>query len=110
MDVFQRLFPLATVTPADFKGLRLLTEAAGKRFHRGVVLYRRLLLEQIERLRRGEDPLAVVRDPEKNRLIELPQERNKYHRGKAFLAESLEMGHVRYSPLKDLIPTLLGQG
>ena len=40
MDVFQRLFPLATVTPGDFKGLRLLTEAAGKRFHRGVVLYR----------------------------------------------------------------------
>jgi predicted AAA+ superfamily ATPase len=29
----------ATATAADFKGLRLLTEAAGKRFHRGLVLY-----------------------------------------------------------------------
>jgi predicted AAA+ superfamily ATPase len=29
----------ATVTATDFKGLRLLQEAAGKRFHRGIVLY-----------------------------------------------------------------------
>jgi hypothetical protein len=29
----------ATVGSADFKGLRLLAEAAGRRFHRGVVLY-----------------------------------------------------------------------
>jgi hypothetical protein len=29
----------ATVTGADFKGLRALAEAAGRRFHRGIVLY-----------------------------------------------------------------------
>jgi predicted AAA+ superfamily ATPase len=29
----------ATVGAADFKGLRLLAEAAGRRFHRGIVLY-----------------------------------------------------------------------
>lgn len=29
----------ATVTPADFRGLRKLQSAAGKRFARGVVLY-----------------------------------------------------------------------
>ncbi|HYM62002.1 MAG TPA: ATP-binding protein [Thermoanaerobaculia bacterium] len=29
----------ATVTGADFKGLRTLSEAAGRKFHRGVVLY-----------------------------------------------------------------------
>ena len=29
----------ATVTPADFKGLRLLSEALGKTFHRGVCFY-----------------------------------------------------------------------
>lgn len=29
----------ATVTGADFKGLRALAEAAGRRFHRGLVLY-----------------------------------------------------------------------
>ena len=31
---------------------------------RGVVLLRRVLLENIDRVRRGEDPLGVVRDPE----------------------------------------------
>ena len=29
----------ATVTGADFKGLRALGEAAGRRFHRGIMLY-----------------------------------------------------------------------
>jgi 5,5'-dehydrodivanillate O-demethylase len=40
---------------------------------RGVVLYRRMLAEQIERVERGEEPtVAVVRDPAKNRIIEFP--------------------------------------
>ena len=29
----------ATLDSADFKGLRIFAEAAGKRFHRGVLLY-----------------------------------------------------------------------
>ena len=38
---------------------------------RGIVMYRRMLDEQIARVERGEDPnVAVVRDPEKNQLIE----------------------------------------
>jgi 5,5'-dehydrodivanillate O-demethylase len=32
----------------------------------GVILYRNLLLEQITRVERGEDPLAVIRDAAKN--------------------------------------------
>ncbi len=44
---------------------------------RGVALYRRTLLEQIERVERGEDPLGVVRDPAKNSpWITLPIERH----------------------------------
>jgi len=40
---------------------------------RGIVLFRKMLLEQIDRLERGEDPtVAVVRDPEKNRIIDFP--------------------------------------
>jgi 5,5'-dehydrodivanillate O-demethylase len=31
---------------------------------RGVVLLRRVLKEQIERVQRGEDPLGVIRDPD----------------------------------------------
>jgi hypothetical protein len=42
-----------------------------------VVLYRRALLEQLDRIARGEDPLGVVRDPAKNTpFIELPMEKH----------------------------------
>jgi len=39
---------------------------------RGIVLYRQMLREQIEVVQRGGEPMALVRDPEKNRIIELP--------------------------------------
>jgi 5,5'-dehydrodivanillate O-demethylase oxygenase subunit len=43
----------------------------------GVVLYRKTLLAQIERMERGEDPLGVVRDRAKNEpWIELPIEKH----------------------------------
>ena len=74
---------------------------------RGIALYRRMLLDQIARVEGGADPLGVIRDPEENRIIELPQERNKYRGGAAFLAESVELGHARYSPIKDRIRALL---
>jgi 5,5'-dehydrodivanillate O-demethylase len=75
---------------------------------RGIALYRRLLLEQIDEVRAGRDPLGVCRDPARNQVIEIPQERDKFRSGAAFLAETLEMSHVRYSPLKELIRELLG--
>jgi len=74
----------------------------------GVVLFRRLLFEQIERVRAGEDPLGVVRVYEENEIIELPQEREKYGQGDAFLAESVAMSHVRYRPIRRQILELLG--
>jgi 5,5'-dehydrodivanillate O-demethylase len=76
----------------------------------GVALLRRTLFEQIAAVQRGEDPLGVIRDPAENRIIELPQEREKYRDGSAFLAESVELSHVRYSPLRDEIAALLGAG
>jgi 5,5'-dehydrodivanillate O-demethylase oxygenase subunit len=74
----------------------------------GIALLRRLLFEQVERVQAGLDPLGVVRNPDENRIIELPQERNKYGRGSSFLAESLTMGHARYSPLMGETLELLG--
>ncbi len=42
---------------------------------KGVVMYRRVLLEQIERIERGEEPMGVVRDPAENTpFIPLPVE------------------------------------
>ncbi len=74
---------------------------------RGVVLLRRMLFEQIERVRDGLDPLGVVRDAGENEIIELPQEREKFGDGTAFLAESMEMGHARFSPIKDQVLALV---
>ncbi|HET6465611.1 MAG TPA: Rieske 2Fe-2S domain-containing protein [Nitrospiria bacterium] len=72
----------------------------------GVVLLRRLLLEQIGKVRAGEDPMGVIRDPAENRIIELPQETNKYQDGASFRSEYIEMGHSRYSPIKDRVMAL----
>jgi len=33
---------------------------------KGVIMFRNLLLEQIEKVERGEDPMGVIRDPAKN--------------------------------------------
>lgn len=73
----------------------------------GVALLRRLLFEQLDRVRQNQDPLGVIRDPQENQIIDLPQETNKYGDGTKFLAESLAMGHARYSPIRDAICELL---
>jgi 5,5'-dehydrodivanillate O-demethylase oxygenase subunit len=42
---------------------------------KGIILYRKLLNEQIDKVERGEDPMAVVRDPVKNSpMIRVPRE------------------------------------
>lgn len=73
----------------------------------GIALFRRLLFEQAEHVAHGEDPLGVIRDPARNQVVELPQEREKYRAGGSFLRESIEMGHARYSPLKEQIIEML---
>jgi 5,5'-dehydrodivanillate O-demethylase len=74
----------------------------------GIVELRKLLSEQMELIATGEDPIGLVRDPARNLCIRLPQEREKYGSGKEFLAESITMGHARYSPLLPEILNLLG--
>lgn len=74
---------------------------------RGIALYRRMLLEQLAVVAAGGDPLGVVRDPAANERIELPQERDKYGRGGAFLREAIAMSHVRHSPIRDRIVEVL---
>lgn len=73
---------------------------------KGIVLYRKLLLEQALRVARNEDPMGVIRDPAENRCIEFPQERDKFRSGRELLREAIEMSHVRYSPLKEQIIAL----
>lgn len=57
----------------------------------GVVLYRKTLLAQMERVLRGEDPLGVVRDPAANTpWIELPIEK---HLGYSFQGAKSTFGY-----------------
>jgi 5,5'-dehydrodivanillate O-demethylase len=70
---------------------------------RGIALYRRLLLDEIEKVARGEDPLGLIRDPAENEIVALPQERDKYGAGADFLLRSLQDGHARFSPLGPLL-------
>ncbi|PYN14917.1 MAG: aromatic ring-hydroxylating dioxygenase subunit alpha, partial [Candidatus Rokuibacteriota bacterium] len=39
---------------------------------RGVILMRKRILEDAERVAKGEEPMGVIRDPEKNRCVRLP--------------------------------------
>jgi 5,5'-dehydrodivanillate O-demethylase len=57
---------------------------------KGVILYRRLLLEHLEMLERGEDPPGVVRDPAHNQMIEVPRERTAHYVAGDFLAVNKE--------------------
>jgi 5,5'-dehydrodivanillate O-demethylase len=39
---------------------------------RGVILFRQLLFQQIKRMKAGEDPINIFRDPAENQCIDLP--------------------------------------
>jgi 5,5'-dehydrodivanillate O-demethylase len=75
---------------------------------KGVILLRSLLTEQIERVQRGEDPIGVIRDPAKNHIIRLPQEKNKGHQ---FVGQRERRGpdrnYLRYNPESLQFRTLL---
>ena len=58
---------------------------------KGVILYRSLLLEQMEKVERGEDPMAVVRDPAKNQIIEVPREKKAFYVVSTFLEDSADV-------------------
>jgi hypothetical protein len=38
----------------------------------GIVMLRRMLREQIEIVQKGGEPMGVIRDPAKNKLLEIP--------------------------------------
>ena len=56
------------------------TETLG-RSDKGVILFRRLLQENLAKVERGEDPMNVFRDPEKAKNIHLPHESGGTQRG-----------------------------
>jgi 5,5'-dehydrodivanillate O-demethylase len=46
---------------------------------KGVVLYRKMLVEQMDKVERGEEPMAVIRDPKENEpMIDIRRERRAW--------------------------------
>jgi 5,5'-dehydrodivanillate O-demethylase len=73
---------------------------------KGVILYRRLLEEQMARVADGADPMNVFRGPAKNAIVALPQEENKFNTGRGYSATVLKATHTRYSSLVPMLEEL----
>jgi 5,5'-dehydrodivanillate O-demethylase len=66
----------------------------------GIILYRKLLKDQIEKVRRGEEPMNVFRDPAKNICIRLSAEQDKAGRS---VRKTRQGGATKYSPILDAL-------
>ena len=69
----------------------------------GIIMYREMLLEQIDRAERGVDPIEVYRDPAENQLVLLPQEGAPYgasaqSHGRMFRDPERSRNHMRFNP------------
>ena len=69
---------------------------------KGIILYRRLLNEQLEKVQRGEDPMNVFRDPAKNVRIKLQLEESKLNSGSFLPGPRRQGGATKYSPILNL--------
>ncbi|HEY8474848.1 MAG TPA: aromatic ring-hydroxylating dioxygenase subunit alpha [Natronosporangium sp.] len=62
---------------------------------RGIIMLRQMMFEQMDKVRRGEDPMNVFRtDPGR---IDLPQEMEKFGTGAGFVRDFLTAAHARFS-------------
>ena len=66
----------------------------------GIALYRRVLEREIRNVEAGLDPMVTIRDPVKNRRIDLPNERKKHHNSDG-LRSWMMRTHAAYSPILD---------
>ncbi|MGQ0838780.1 Rieske 2Fe-2S domain-containing protein [Actinokineospora sp.] len=67
---------------------------------RGVIMLRQMLFDQAERVRQGHDPMGVFRGPGSDRVIDLPQEVEKFGEGTGFVRDFLEAAHAKFSTRK----------
>jgi 5,5'-dehydrodivanillate O-demethylase len=68
---------------------------------KGIILYRRQLEEQLEKVQAGQDPINVFRDPAKNAFIKLRLEDNKLNSGSFRSGPRRQGGATKYSPILD---------
>jgi 5,5'-dehydrodivanillate O-demethylase len=65
---------------------------------KGVVMYRRMLKREMEKVQAGMDPMGLVRDSSRNQRIDLPNEKKKHHNSDGFTSFMMRT-HAKYSPI-----------
>jgi 5,5'-dehydrodivanillate O-demethylase len=65
---------------------------------KGVVMYRRMLKREMEKVQAGIDPMGLVRDSARNQCIDLPNEKKKHHNSDGFTSFMMRT-HAKYSPI-----------
>lgn len=76
---------------------------------KGIIMYRQLLMQEMAKVDRGEDPMCVIRDAAENDTIVLPQEENKYGVGD-LLSGIAKDWNTRYAPnIDEIIRLCKGQ-
>ena len=76
---------------------------------KGVILYRRLLSQQMELALDGGDPMNVFRDPERNECLGLPHEAITYMGDARTMLETGDEAAIRFGPRVPDILELMAQ-
>jgi 5,5'-dehydrodivanillate O-demethylase len=76
---------------------------------KGIIMFRQMLLEELAKLEKGQDPMCVFRDPATAEHIELPQEEDKFSVGD-LLSGAAKDWNTRYAPNLDEILSLCRHG
>ena len=65
---------------------------------KGIVMYRRMLKREMQKVQAGIDPMGIVRDSSRNERIDLPNEKKKHHNSDGFTSFMMRT-HAKYSPI-----------
>ena len=65
---------------------------------KGIVMYRRMLKREMQKVQAGIDPMGIVRDSALNERIDLPNEKKKHHNSDGFTSFMMRT-HAKYSPI-----------
>jgi len=67
---------------------------------KGIVMYRRMLKREMQKVQAGIDPMGIVRESSRNERIDLPNEKKKHHNSDGFTSFMMRT-HAKYSPIAD---------
>ncbi|MEI7975344.1 MAG: aromatic ring-hydroxylating dioxygenase subunit alpha [Betaproteobacteria bacterium] len=65
---------------------------------KGIVMFRRMLKREMQKVQAGIDPMGIVRDNSRNERIDLPNEKKKHHNSDGFTSFMMRT-HAKYSPI-----------